>query len=103
MPLEVPMGEEDRKASAGLALNETERALLEEAARELGLDGEVRDGLSRKGKGFFLVLMEETWEELAGYLSVQANRTEDASRQRRLDGLIERIEDLLLYDPDEEP
>ncbi len=97
------MGEEERKASAGLKLNETERALLESAARELGLEREVRAGLSSEGKGFLLVLLEEVWEELAGYLSVQANRTGDAALQRRLDVLIERIEDLLLYDPGEEP
>lgn len=97
------MGEEEPKTSAGLALNETEQRLLVGAARELGLQREVLKGLSRKGKGHLLVLLEEHWEELAGYLSVQANRTEDSALQRRLDGLIERIEDLLLFDPDEEP
>lgn len=97
------MGEEEAKASVGLTLTEREKAILEGAARELGLDREVRDGLSRKGKGFTLVLDEENWEELAGYLSVEANRTGDASLQRTLDALIERIEDALLFDPDEEP
>lgn len=97
------MGEEDRRSSAGLAVNQNELALLEKAAVELGLERDLQGGLSRKGKGLLLVLMEEAWEELAGYLSVEANRTGDAALQRRLDALIERIEDLLLYDPDEEP
>ncbi|MGC8723336.1 MAG: hypothetical protein ACP5VF_05640 [Acidobacteriota bacterium] len=69
--------------------------LLREAGEELGIADELRAVAVRGGK-LLVAFSEEDWEEIAGYLSVQANRATDPTRIQRLDALIELIEDFLL-------
>jgi hypothetical protein len=90
------------RTTMALTVGPEEKTALAGAARELELVDEFGRGLSPKGKRFALVLEEEVWEELAGVLSVRSNRSRSAATQRRLDALIERIEDALLVDPEDD-
>jgi hypothetical protein len=84
-----------------LTLSAQERDLLiKEASGPLGI-AEDLDAMAREGTTWILSFILEDWEELAGFLTVLAARTADASRRRRLDALIERIEDLVDANLDE--
>jgi hypothetical protein len=84
-----------------LALSAQDRDLLiKEAADPLGI-AEDLDAMTREGTKWILSFILEDWEELAGFLTVLASRTVDAVRRRTIDGLIDRIEDLVDANLDE--
>ena len=85
-----------------LTVGPSEKAALAEAAKNLGMDETFRSAVAPKGKRFAVALDEEDWEELAGLLSVTSNRARDPEKQKLLDALIERIEDALLVDPEDD-
>ncbi len=92
----------DPSGTVEIVLSHKQRDLL---AGSIAIEPEVRaaiDAAKEAGGGLSVLLPEEEWEALAGDLSVLANHTRDGALQRRLDDLIETIEDALLFDEDEE-
>ncbi|MEW5763342.1 MAG: hypothetical protein ACOYXN_06170 [Acidobacteriota bacterium] len=85
-----------------LTVGPLEKAALAEAAKNLGMEEAFRRAVAPKGKRFAVALEEEEWEEIAGLLSVTSNRARDPEKQKLLDALIERIEDALLVDPEDD-
>ena len=87
--------DDDKAEEIPLTLSSRERALLADVAgRGLGIAAEL-EALAREKDGYVLRFILEDWEELAGFLTVEASREKDAKRARDLDVLIERIEDLV--------
>lgn len=85
-----------------LTVGPLEKKALADAAKDLCVEELFRSAVSPKGRRFVVTLEEEDWEELAGLLSVRSNRARSAEKQKLLDALIERIEDALLVDPEDD-
>lgn len=75
--------------------------VLEHMSADAQVEGALK-GADEEGRRLIVRLEEEDWEAIAGDLSVAANHTEDRTLQRKLDALIETIEDALLFDEEEE-
>ncbi|MEJ2421742.1 MAG: hypothetical protein P8018_08525 [Acidobacteriota bacterium] len=71
--------------------------LVRETGEALGVQSDLA-AASKDTEGRIVSFLSEDWEEIAGFLSVQANRTRDKKRQQELDGLIEKIEDAILLE-----
>jgi hypothetical protein len=79
--------------SLGLSAQERD-LLIKEAAGPLGI-AEDLGAMAREGNKWTLSFILEDWEELAGFLTVLPRRVSEPARRRRIDALIDRIEDLV--------
>jgi hypothetical protein len=86
----------------GLVLTEAQTALVRRALKAVTLAAPSLESPPKAKGGFAVTLSEEDWEEVAGWLTRQALSVKDQRKQRGFDALIEKIEDALLFDPEED-
>jgi len=85
----------------GLQLTQAEKRLILERVSSLPEEiAQVIHGTSAKQP---ITMTLDRWRELAGHIASEANDIHDKNRQKDLDAIVSKIQDLLASHTDEEP